>query len=178
MSIIDSIIKWISLNPKIAICWLIVVTLGILAEIYYPKIIGFMGEFWLKLELKKLPNKKYLLLNDIMIEDENGTHQIDHILISKYGIFVIEMKNYSGLIKGNSYSNKWSQNIGRYKKYFYNPIHQNYGHIKALIPLLNLEENNFVSVICFSNRARLRIKSNVPIVKIETINRKILTYKK
>ena len=62
--------------------------------IYYPKLRGFMGEFWLKQELEKLSIKKYRLLNDIMIEDSNGTHQIDHIVISKYGIFVIEMKNY------------------------------------------------------------------------------------
>ena len=38
-----------------------------------------------------------------MLEDENGTHQIDHIVISKYGIFVIEMKNYYGMIVGDDY---------------------------------------------------------------------------
>lgn len=129
MRIINSILKWISINPEIIIFLLIVVIVSILAEIYYPKIIGFMREFWLKLELKKLPNNEYLLLNDIMVENEAGTNQIDHILISRYGMFVIEMKNYSGLIKGNSYNNKWSQHIGKYKKCFYNPIHQNYGHI-------------------------------------------------
>ena len=83
------IIKTLITNPT----FLIMLTLAILAKIFYPKFRGFMGEFWVKQELKKLPKKKYIILNDIMLEDTNGTHQIDHIVISRYGIYVIEMKN-------------------------------------------------------------------------------------
>lgn len=38
------------------------------------------------------------VLNDYMVEDEGKSSQIDHILINKYGVFVIETKNYSGRI--------------------------------------------------------------------------------
>ena len=68
--------------------------LSILADILYPKFRGFMGEFWVKQELKKLPMDKYIVLNDIMVKQNNSTHQIDHLIISQFGIFVIEMKNY------------------------------------------------------------------------------------
>ena len=77
-----------------------------------------MGEFWVKLELKKLPKDKYSILNNIMIKDKNGTHQIDHIILSNYGIFVVEMKNYYGLIKGNESDNKWCQYLGKFKNRF------------------------------------------------------------
>ena len=118
-----------------------------------------MGEFWVKQELKKLPKDKYIILNDIMIKSSKGTHQIDHIIISKYGIFVVEMKNYYGLITGEEHQNKWTQHLGKNKYYFNNPIHQNYGHIKALQELLNLSEDKFISIICISNQASLKIKS-------------------
>ena len=36
--------------------------LSILADILYPKFRGFMGEFWVKQELKKLPMDKYIVL--------------------------------------------------------------------------------------------------------------------
>ena len=74
--------------------FLIIIILGIFSSIFYKKIRGFMGEFWVKMELKKLPKNEYIVLNDIMIKSSKGTHQIDHIIISKFGIFVIEMKNY------------------------------------------------------------------------------------
>ena len=90
----EKIIEMIKANPGYFTIGVILLILGILIEIYYPKFRGFMGEFWLKLELKKLPKNKYKLLNNIMVEDEKGTHQIDHVVISKYGIFVIGMKNY------------------------------------------------------------------------------------
>ena len=76
--------------------------------------------------------KGYKLLSDIMIKNEKGTSQIDHILIGKKGIFVIETKDYSGLIYGEEYSKYWTQVINRTSNKFYNPIRQNYGHVKSL----------------------------------------------
>lgn len=172
----DKIIEMIKDNPGYFTIGLILLILGILIDIYYPKFRGFMGEFWLKLELKKLPKNKYKLLNDIMIEDEKGTHQIDHIVISKYGIFVIEMKNYYGLILGNQYKEKWYQCLGKNKYAFHNPMYQNYGHVKALSNALNLNEEVFIPIVCFSNQVKLKVTSNKPVVQVDTINRNILKY--
>ena len=172
----DKIIEVIKDNPGYFTIGFILLILGILIDIYYPKFRGFMGEFWLKLELKKLPKNKYKLLNDIMIEDEKGTHQIDHIVISKYGIFVIEMKNYYGLILGNQYKEKWYQCLGKNKYAFHNPMYQNYGHVKALSNALNLNEEVFIPIVCFSNQVKLKVTSNKPVVQVDTINRNILKY--
>ena len=172
----DKIIEMIKDNPGYFTIGFILLILGILIDIYYPKFRGFMGEFWLKLELKKLPKNKYKLLNDIMIEDEKGTHQIDHIVLSKYGIFVIEMKNYYGLIIGNQYKEKWYQYLGKNKYTFHNPMYQNYGHVKALSNVLKLNEELFIPITCFSNQVKLKVTSNKPVVQVDTINRNILKY--
>ncbi len=172
----EKIIEMIKDNPKYFTIGFILLILGILIDIYYSKFRGFMGEFWLKLELKKLPKNKYKLLNDIMIEDDKGTHQIDHIVISKYGIFVIEMKNYYGLILGNQYKEKWYQCLGKNKYAFHNPMYQNYGHVKALSNALNLNEEVFIPIVCFSNQVKLKVTSNKPVVQVDTINRNILKY--
>ena len=144
----DAINLLINLYLKEPIFWIVII-LGILSTIYYKKLRGFMGEFWVKSELNKLPKKDYLVLNDILIKSSKGTHQIDHIILSKFGIFVVEMKNYYGLITGDEYKDKWIQHLGKNKQYFNNPIHQNYGHIKALQELLNFDEEKFISIICF-----------------------------
>ena len=75
--------------------FIVMAILAIAVDIYYPKFRGYMGEFWVKRALKQLPNDKYKVLNDVMIEQNGSTHQIDHLIISQFGIFVIEMKTYS-----------------------------------------------------------------------------------
>lgn len=175
---IEGMINVYSNNPKLLLETIILIILCVLLKIYYPKFRGFMGEFWVKLELVKLPKNKYIVLNDIMIKDENGTHQIDHLVLSQFGIFVIEMKNYYGLIIGKEFDNKWCQYLGKTKNYFINPIHQNYGHIKSLSNLLELDDKYFISVICFSNQAKIDIKSNNIVTQVDYLKSDILKFQK
>lgn len=176
MEFIKSICKVYLQNPELFIILVALIILCILLEVFYPKFRGYMGEFWVRKELEKLPKDEYILLNDIMIQDENGTHQIDHIVLSNYGLFVIEMKNYYGRIKGEEFNHKWCQYLGRNRYYFYNPIHQNYGHIESLSNLLNIDRNFFVSIICFSNQARLNIKSKSIVTQVDFVKTEILRF--
>ena len=58
-----------------------IIILGILSVVFYKKIVGAAGEFWVKRELKKLP-KEYEVLNNIMIRTNNQIHLIDHVVVS------------------------------------------------------------------------------------------------
>ena len=174
----NAVVKELIMNLYIKqpLFWLFMI-LAILSSIFYKKIRGFMGEFWVKTELNKLPKDKYTVLNNIMLKTNTSTHQIDHIIISKFGIFVIEMKNYYGLITGDKYKDKWIQHLGKQKYYFNNPIHQNYGHIKALEEVLHLKEDKFISVICISNQAKVKVNDK-NVVQLDNINELILSYEK
>ena len=154
----------------------ILIIVYIFLKINYPKLRGKYGEKWTRKELKKLSKDDYILLNDIMLKDEYGTHQIDHIIISDNYIFVIEMKNYYGLIVGNQYNDKWIQWLGKYKNEFYNPLRQNYGHIKSLSKILNLDEAYFKSVICFSNDAKLNVKTSEIVINLRDLLRLVRKY--
>lgn len=155
---------------------LVMAILLILMKIFYPKFRGIMGEFWVKQELKKLPKEKYKVLNDIMVKTNNTTHQIDHLIVSPYGIFVIEMKNYYGLISGTDNNDKWIQYLGKNKFYFKNPIHQNYGHVKALEELLDLDNKLFISIVCFSNQAKLKVDTKNNVVPLDYLVSNIRRY--
>lgn len=154
--------------------YLPIIILGILSALFYKKIVGKAGEYHVKKELKKLPKEKYLILNDIMVQGSNNTHQIDHVVVSEYGIFVIETKQWNGYITGNEYDKKWKQNN---KYYINNPIHQNYGHIKALENLLHLDNNKFIPIICIPSTAKLKVKSNSYVLRLYELNKTILSYK-
>lgn len=175
-SIIETFISIYSNNLRLLLETVILVILSILLKMYYPKFRGYMGELWVKLELNKLPKNKYIILNNVMIRNGEQTYQIDHIVLSEFGIFVIEMKNYYGLIRGREYDDEWCQCLGKTKNYFLNPLHQNYGHIMALSKLLNLENNCFISVICFSNQTKVDVKCNSIVTQVDYIKNEILKY--
>ena len=68
-------------------------------------------------------------MNSVTLRRNDGTTQIDHILISRYGVYVIETKNYKGWIFANPGHSMWTQVIFKRKFRFRNPIHQNFGHV-------------------------------------------------
>lgn len=156
--------------------WFLVI-FDILLYTFYKKIIGMAGEHWVKKELKKLP-EDYLILNDVMFKTKDGlTHQIDHVVVSKYGIFVIETKQYNGYIKGNDYDKRWEIHSGNQKYFINNPVHQNYGHVQSLKELLSIDDNYLISIVCISSNAKMNIDSRV-VVWIPYLLDKILAYKK
>jgi len=120
------------------------------------KRIGARGERHVSRILNKLPESEYIVLNDLMIANEYGTSQIDHLVLSIYGIFVIETKNYSGMIYGGEKSEQWTKNMYGNKYSFRNPIKQNYGHIKALSEKLNIPTAMFTPIVVFTPRANLK----------------------
>lgn len=106
----------------------------------------------------------YVLFNNCTLPDEsNGTTQIDHVILSPYGIFVLETKDYQGWIFGLEYDKTWRQTFSRYKQYeFQNPIRQNFKHIKVLQHVLKdvVDPQYFYSVIVFT--ARSQFKNQMP----------------
>jgi len=111
---------------------------------------GMVGEGVLNFVINiVLDKKKYQLLKNVTLRTDNGTTQIDHIIVSQYGVFVIETKNYKGWIFGSEHSKIWTQSIYGKKSTFQNPLHQNYKHVKTLQKLLNLDYNKIFSVVVF-----------------------------
>lgn len=157
------------------VLWIIAI-IGIIVAIIVKKnmtqVVGFAGEYWVQKELNKLPGE-YLFLSDVMLEIDGKTTQIDHIVFSKYGIFVIETKQRNTYITGNEHDKYWVVKAGRKKHYMYNPIHQNYGHKKAIEKILGLNDNQVIDIVCVSGQANLRIKSN-KVVRVERLVDRIL----
>ena len=123
-----------------------------------PAMKGRIGEFEVKRYLNKLDAEEYTVLHDVLLPTAKGkTSQLDHLVISKAGVFVIETKNYRGWIYGNERSKQWTQVIYKRKEKFYNPLFQNYGHIQALKQIVGEQFHiPYYSLVVFSERAVLK----------------------
>ena len=93
---------------------------------------GTIGESIVSMRLRKLKADEYTVIDNLLLKTGEKTCQIDHVIVSIYGIFVIETKNYKGWIHGNEEAQYWKQTIYEHKSKFYNPIRQNQGHINTL----------------------------------------------
>lgn len=100
-------------------------------------------------------NNNAHVLNCVTLCLEDGsTTQIDHILVSTKGIFVIETKHYKGWIFGNAKSKAWAQIIYKNKYTFQNPLLQNYKHVKAVQNIFEFLESRFIhNIVVFSGES-------------------------
>lgn len=99
--------------------------------------------------------------------DGDGLTQVDHVVVSPFGVFVIETKNYTGWIYGAEHQAKWTQTFGSGGKFsFQNPIWQNRLHLRALAKVLNLPEAKFRPVIFFMGGSAF--KTELPGYVIDT----------
>lgn len=135
-------------------------------KVYSPKIKGAKGEYSVKRRLRKLSRKEYLIFNDVYLKINGRSTQIDHLVISVYGIFVIETKNYNGWIHGSEKSEYWTQTFYKKKTKFRNPIKQNWSHIYFLKNVLsNFKQIKYYPIIVFTGKVKLKnIYSQIPVI--------------
>lgn len=120
---------------------------------------GVLGEFLVNFLLKTfLPKDQYSLIKNVTLPTDDGTTQIDHIVVSQFGVFVIETKNMKGWIFGNAKQKQWTQKIFKYTGKFQNPLHQNYKHTQTLGSCLAIPSEHIYSVIVFVGDSTFKTK--------------------
>lgn len=121
-----------------------------------PQLRGMVGEARVKAVLATLPENEYTAIHDALLETDKGTAQIDHIVVSIYGLFVIETKNHTGAIYGKYRDRRWTAVHGASRRTFMNPIHQNYGHLKAIERALGGEyARALIPIVVFADGCEL-----------------------
>ncbi|WP_035177827.1 NERD domain-containing protein [Alkalihalobacterium bogoriense] len=129
----------------------------VIFKLKFPQIKGAVGEAYVNRILSQL-GTNYTIYHDLYIpNDKGGTTQIDHVVTSPFGIFVIETKHYEGWIFGKENQKYWTQVIYKRKEKLFNPIWQNRAHVEALKTYLDKEDKGyFHSIIVFSTNSTFK----------------------
>ncbi len=116
---------------------------------------GALGEHLVREGLNDL-NSEYRAIHDLVISTQDGrTTQIDHVVASPFGVFVIETKKYQGTIVAAKNNATWFQLLGTCLSPFRSPVEQNEYHIESLATQVDLPKVVFRSVVVFVGPARL-----------------------
>lgn len=150
-------------------------------KIKLPYLKGLIGEKFVSRKLFNLDPAHYKVLDDLLLPSDGNLNmtQLDHVVISNYGIFCIETKSYKGWIFGNANDKYWTQVIYKHKERFYNPLRQNYAHTKAVEELIKSKypKAQILSFVVFTIAGKLKISGTDSVGYARDIVRKIKNYK-
>jgi hypothetical protein len=143
-------------NEVLKLWWVIPILLFI-SIFRTPWFKGVLGEALVKCTARlRLPDDIYHQLHNVTLPTPDGTTQIDHIFVSRFGIFVVETKNMNGWIFGGENQAQWTQKVFKKSFKFQNPLRQNYKHVKALEAALNVPTEVIHSVVVFSGESTFK----------------------
>lgn len=184
-----------TLNPLFVFIVLLLLCLALSvlnSWLHSPKYKGRKGEERAHKVLEQLPDD-YTIIDDVVLVTNSGSTQIDHIVVSKFGVFVIEVKNYRGDIYGNDNREEWTQLIvtdvqysRSFKNYtyvtknrFYNPVKQSEAHVYAVNKQLpEWPYLKVVPIVVFVGEAILKeVRSSCHVIYINELLDTILSYK-
>ncbi|MBP3253646.1 MAG: NERD domain-containing protein [Bacteroidales bacterium] len=149
---------------------------GKAAEQYYKTVTygkksglkGMQGEDIIQEKLSEL-SQNYTVFNDVYVKVNGHSVQIDHVIISVYGIFVIETKNYTGSIYGTDDAEYWSKYIHGNEYKFRNPLKQNYYHVKSLQDILCLPGKVFIPIVVFTDNVDIRCETREFVIYVNQL---------
>ena len=111
---------------------------------------GTVGDRLLKFRLMNALDKNvYYLVDGKGLPVESEVHGIDYIVVSKFGLMVIEAKNMKGWIYGSEFQKKWVQKIFKHSDAFDNPLSKTSNHAKILQESLRLKDDQIMSLVVF-----------------------------
>lgn len=140
--------------------------------------IGDHGEKRVSSFLENLDCEDYRVYNDLLIRNGNYTTQVDHIVISRYGVFVLETKNVHGKVYGGGNAEFWKQYLPDtgYKRYGFtqahqlrNPIWQNDGHIKTLRKLVFGNNVPIYGIVVFPSDTEINVTVSQPVLNMYNV---------
>lgn len=139
------------------VLWWVVAAAFVAVFIRSPWFKGIIGETLVRIVARlRLPARTYHRLHDVTLSTEDGTTQVDHVFVSRFGIFVVETKNMRGWIFGGESQPRWTQKIFGKTFSFQNPLRQNHKHVKALEALLDVPPEAIRSVVVFAGESTFK----------------------
>lgn len=121
----------------------------------FAEIEGAQGELETKRRLQTL-GSEYVTYSNLIIPYGDSSAQIDHLVISPYGCFIVETKNMSGWIFGSADQKKWTEVFYQEKFHFGNPIFQAERQKRALCRFFKIRSSHVHVIVHFTGQARLK----------------------
>lgn len=146
-----------ALSQAFSVWPIFLVLVGLIGLLKTPWLKGLLGEALVRcIAWLRLPPDAYHRIHNITLPARDGTTQIDHVIVSRFGVFVVETKNMKGRIFGGADQGQWTQKTRRKAVKFQSPLRQNHKHVKAVEAALDIPPEAIHSVVAFVGTATFK----------------------
>jgi hypothetical protein len=116
-----------------------------------------------------LEKSRYTVLNNVDIPFSGGSLHLDHIVVSRFGLFVIESEYVRGKVSGGEFQERWkASRFGRSTR-FDNPVHRNAVQVQALQKLLKMPASKFHPITVLVGHSSAENSMPVSVVPAENL---------
>jgi hypothetical protein len=116
-----------------------------------------------------LEKSRYTVFNDVLVPSGGGTTLVDHVVVSRSGIFVIASQYARGWISGTEVQERWKgYHLRRFTR-FENPMHRNQLQQEALQSLLGWPATPFHRVVVLSGHKGFKGEQPDKVVEAEKL---------
>lgn len=169
---------WLYLPPVI-----VLITVAAIAHyllLNRPAYRGWWGEYKVNFMLRLCLSGEYHVMTNALYRGQQpgDTTQIDHIVVSRYGLFVLETKCFKGkIITDPTEPELWIQIVRRRKYKLQSPLIQNYAHVKALQKVTGIHSQQIHSFAVMAGSASFPYGMPEGVFGMWGIIRKIQSFK-
>ena len=155
------------------LAWIVPLVL-LIVFIASPRFRGDIAETRVRRILAQgLDKRHYTVLNDLVLPFGGGTISIDHVVVSKFGIFVIESLQARGWVSGTEVQDRWKDSsLGRIRR-FDNPVYRNRLQAQALSQLLEMPPRVFHRMVVISGQRGFKGECPPSVVDPEKLIRRM-----
>jgi hypothetical protein len=153
--------------------WIVPLVL-IIAFLLSPRFRGDIAESRTRRILAAgLEKSRYTVLNDVELPTGGGTVHVDHIVVSRFGVFVIESQYASGMVSGGEFQDRWKQEHWGRSRRIENPMHQNAVQAETLGRLLGMPRTKIHRVVVLTGHKGIRTQAPEHLVPADQLIRYI-----
>lgn len=177
------LLKKSTLHMAVPVIFILLAFAGLIVFLVFKKEYGILqsgvrGEETTLKILRKLP-KEFTVLTNPVIHNRGAVNELDFVVVSKNGVFIIESKNYRGIVCGKTSNSNWKQikhgkNGKTFEKEVSNPAKQSFRQKRRLEELfrdLRITATVYPVLYFVDDRTELKIQDdadlNVAIINDE-----------
>jgi len=145
-----------------------------------PAYRGWWGEYKVNFMLRLCLSSEYEVFSNAIYRGrlKGESTQVDHIVVSRFGVFVLETKCFKGKVFADALDpSQWFQVVGRRKYKIQNPLMQNYAHVKAIQNVTGVHAQKIHSYAVMAGNAEFPEGMPERVYGIWPMIRKIQSYK-
>ena len=114
-------------------------------------------------------SEEYCVFDNVAVNKGGSVIAADRVVISPYGVFVIQEEYYSGNISGSDCHRQWDIDLFGHHGKMRNPADNVCHRAKGLAKIIGIDESYVIPIVVFPDDTVLKTCTSIPVVNLRNL---------